>query len=604
MEITQKKLTQILSAWIFTFAILFSAGVFAYFNQTSALNLDISVTDSACYDLCIRTGETADFCNEECAEDEANDNSQQSEPSEGIGGECTLNNEFYSEGDDFCNEGNYYKCVLSPCNSHTDGCLGFEILTGGQAAGFCGGGGEIITDPPNDSIVPEEPPFVEPIPEPAPTNNPPLGQGYCAGTCYQLENYSHLPNGFACRGGQGTGHENQCYVCNNGQFEEQFLIPGNPNSPSNLNACSQCWGQCIGDTQARYYDSGEFCVVKPEEDNEIYKCETGKWIEQDISNKCIGQCQGDPANTVYENGHSCAAGTGDNFGIWTCEGNDNWSGPEASHCYAQCNGDEDPRLYEAAELCRFNDVCYRCEYPGQERLNGFVRVESSFCSNEPELPEPDNQQLNYCIGQCAGDPPNSKYQTGFVCAAGENTPYFGVWTCKGNLEWEGPRTEYCVNTIGFPGEEEYGIYELGESVIVGDTCFQCVEPGRNFQGGFNIVNGAAVCGLEPKAGEYIDNIPGHAEVGACLGDFNQDQKVDLLDFSIFAILTRELKFSGLPLELIGEFRYLDITHDGSSNYEWTLEDFAIFAQNYAHFIEGYGDGICGQVRETKLDINL
>ncbi len=304
MEISQKQLSYILGGWVFIASILFSIGVFAYFNKSSADDVSVSDSFQNCLNFCKATGEDAaqnKSCQEICETNSGGGNGNGAEPNGNSGngtgantdpkndirGSCTLNNEIYSEGQDFCNEGNYYKCTKRPCQSNSGGCLGFEIIKSPQSDGFCGGGG---VSQPDQSIVPLPPPQPETPVIPGPTNNPPTNQGYCNGSCYQLEHYASYPDRFACRGGQGTGYENRCFVCTNGTFVEQRIQVESRALLPNLSACSSCYGQCLGDTSPVSHENGYKCPVYVEGILDVFVFNTGQWIDQDMSNFCVGQC--------------------------------------------------------------------------------------------------------------------------------------------------------------------------------------------------------------------------------------------------------------------------------------------------------------------------
>jgi len=181
---------------------------------------------------------------------------------------------------------------------------------------------------------------------------------------------------------------------------------------------------------------------------------------------------------------------------------------------------------------------------------------------------------------------NRIYPVGATCGALTSSTSFGVWTAAGSDSWDGPENK-CMDTL-------YGVHDQGAQVTwAGGGCWECQNPGSTTLGGFVEIggscDGATVIGdpgddpgIDPGGGDPGTWL-GHAQSGACLGDFNTDNKNDLIDFSTLATYYRQ--------QLIGTDADLDMVGDDDI---LEVSDFSVFATNYLwHLVDG---ATCPQTR--------
>ncbi len=239
----------------------------------------------------------------------------------------------------------------------------------------------------------------------------------CSGGClyYGVASY---PVGTAClglkpgdpdgAGGQWTGEDysNRCYVCgSNGSFEEK-----------DLNMCSHCYAQCLGDLAPIQYENGDQCASGTGEIYGIYTCRNGKW-EKEAQTKCTGQCPGDGPYTLYDLGHSCFA----------------------------------------------QNQCYQCAEPGREFQGGFDLVTNEVCQQNGSIG--NNAQFQ---AQCIEDSAVRDYDHGDECNAGTGADY-GTYVCN-NGTWERAQVEKCVVANSVGGYRPVDLLEKGDTFKYVGAC--------------------------------------------------------------------------------------------------------------------------------------
>ena len=115
----------------------------------------------------------------------------------------------------------------------------------------------------------------------------------------------------------------------------------------------------------------------------------------------------------------------------------------------------------------FSSNCYVCGSNGNFKDMG---TDISACS--------------HCYAKCLGDPTPTQYEDGDRCANGTGSNY-GIYTCKKGA-WVKEAQDKCAGAC--PGDGEYTLYDKGDTCFSDGKCYQCVEPGRENQGGFDLVD--------------------------------------------------------------------------------------------------------------------
>ncbi|MCA9381426.1 hypothetical protein KC678_04125 [Candidatus Dojkabacteria bacterium] len=443
--------------------------------------------------------------------------------------------------------------------------------------------------------------------------------GQCVGdsaiTEYSQGEQCAVTNDSAVETGVSTGTGQAAILsCNNGLWE--------------YSTQAKCFGQCRGDKAGSLYDQGYTCL-DPRTDNYCWVCEDPKIKghgeyggmnyyeignskcdsvraqvptytdpnspDRPIAVYCTPETQDTCINDIVDGGaprnyavgeicHTTLKVSSQYYGTYKCVNNGAGTGVFTKENVTQ-KCESEGTLYDLGETITWLSSCYQCTNPGEKTsingtlVGGFTLVDSAAC---PTLTGSDVQNPgDTCTNEvktCPGGATvtrNANRQCDFdPCPVVNNQSCTGI--CKGDTDLK----EYGVGTTCFGG-----------TVDTTSSCYECT--GNGF-----LTRESTVCQTGQGIGGGVsifdpDNNPtagtGHDKVGACLGDLNENQTVDLQDFAQFAKLFNKV--------LTGDERKFDIVNPNPSEFIINLDDFAQFAKNF-----GKDTTNCSK-REVALTIN-
>ncbi|MCA9386556.1 hypothetical protein KC669_00830 [Candidatus Dojkabacteria bacterium] len=372
----------------------------------------------------------------------------------------------------------------------------------------------------------------------------------------------------------------------------------------------KCFGQCRGDKSGSLYDQGHTCL-DPRTDNYCWVCEDpkvsghgvyGGMNYYELSNSkcdpvrsqaptytdpnspdrplavyCTPETQDTCINDIIDGGsprnyavgevcHTTLKVSSQFYGTYKCVDNGTGTGVFTKDGVTQ-KCESEGVLYDLGETITWLSSCYQCTNPGEKTsiggtvVGGFTLVDSAAC---PTLSDDNPQTPNTCENDIKTCPGGATVTRNPDRSCDFNPcPVINDKSCNGICKGDTDITAYGVGTTCFGGTTETSA-----------KCYECIESGFEerdsnvCQTGLGIGGGISIFDPDDDSNGNLT----HDKVGACLGDLNENQSVELNDFAIFA--------KNFGKVLLGDSKKFDVVQNVAGEFIINLEDFAQFAKNF------------------------